>query len=186
VIHSQENLTRLIQDCFRNPRDVSTLTRFDEFFRPFLMVILVSIAPVGSRLAEDAYQAAFVKFIEIFQAGRRPHTNTAYVSYFVTIAKNCLLDELRRTRRTVPFDDLIDENFPGIVFDDTDRRDARITVLKAIGSLPNQRCRYLLEQHYLRGANVQQVAKYLKIKDNSFYVVLQRCREELKNLILHC
>lgn len=182
MTQSHHELNELIASCFQNPQDVETLTRLHEAFRPYVIVILVSIAPDGSGLAEDAYQAAFIKYIEIFKSGRKPQNA---VPYFIAIAKNCLIDELRRLQPYVPFDELIDEDFSAKNLDDTNRRDARMALLKGMSSL-NQRCRFLLEQYYLKGTDIPQLAKYLKIQQDSVYVLLQRCRKELKNLLLQC
>src|ERR1051325_5331623 len=97
----------LIRDCFRQPEDLETLTRFNAAFRPHLLAALAVIARRDPSLAEDAYQAAFIKFIAIFRDGPQPGIN--YVPYFIAIAKNSLIDEVRRTRRHVSVDDFFEE-----------------------------------------------------------------------------
>jgi len=54
----------MIRDCFQSPEDADTLTRFDAGFRPYLLAILRRYYPEPS-LAEDVYQSAFIKFIDL-------------------------------------------------------------------------------------------------------------------------
>ena len=48
------DLDRLVEACFRDPLNADSLTRFYDAFRPFVMAILISLAPPGARLNEDA------------------------------------------------------------------------------------------------------------------------------------
>lgn len=176
-----QGLEDIIQACFRNPADVNALTSFDEAFRPYLMAITVSLQPRGTRLAEDAYQSAFVKFLEIFMAGPKP--GIAYVPYFVAIVKNCLIDELRRQRRHVPLDIILDEDFPGkSSLDDEERMHKRIALLQAMTHV-STRCQFLLTKYYVAETDISELARHLGIQPQSVYMLLKRCREELKNLL---
>ena len=180
IISSNEELQDLIELCYEYPNSSHHLVNFDQAFQLHIIAILVSMVRDRS-LAEDAYRSALVKFIRLFREGQRPVSKRAYVSYFVSIAKNCLVDELRQRQRTVPLDDLLAEsNVPELQV--TVDMDARIAVIKAM-SLLERRCRYLLEGYYLVGFPIRDLALKLKIQENSAYVVLQRCRDELKKLL---
>ena len=173
-------LDDLLAACFTGPADVDTLTRFYDAFRPLVMAILISLTARGTRLNEDAYQTAFIKFMVIFREGRDHRID--YVPYFVAIAKHCLIDELRRRRGQVPLDELLEEDFAGIGPDEDRRREARLILLQAIPKL-SHRCQVVLERYYVTGTGIAELANLLKIEEKSVYVVLQRCRENLKNLI---
>jgi DNA-directed RNA polymerase specialized sigma24 family protein len=92
----------LIRDCFRHPGDVERLARFNGAFRPYLLAVLASLSGRDPSLAEDACQAALLKFIGIFRDGPRPGIN--YKAYFLAIAKHSLIDEARHRQRHVPME----------------------------------------------------------------------------------
>lgn len=173
-------LDRLIRVCFENPTDEDTLTSFYDGFRPYVLAILISLGREGASLSEDAYQSAFLKYMSIFVAGKDRRID--YVPYFVAIAKHGLIDEQRRQRRHVPIDDLLEGDVAGLGPDETLRRDARLALLEAIPRL-GHKCHAVLERYYVAGIGVAELAGFLGIAENSVYVVLQRCREELKSLI---
>ena len=79
---------------FSDPQNESHLRRFDDLFRPLVMAILVSRYRKDPAFVEDAYQSAFIKYIEIFSRGKKD--GVVYEAYFVAIAKNSLLDEPNR------------------------------------------------------------------------------------------
>jgi RNA polymerase sigma factor (sigma-70 family) len=182
---SDPDFAALIEECFRNPEDVDVLTQFYDGFRPYAIAILISIAPRESRLYEDAYQSAFVKFLEIFHAGRK--AGVVYVAYFVAVAKNCLVDELRRESRHVPLDEVIDEEFGGmrVGVDEAHRREARLLLLQMMTRL-SQRCQFMLERYYVAGSTAAELAQCIGIEEASIYMGLKRCREELRKLLGQC
>jgi RNA polymerase sigma factor (sigma-70 family) len=96
---------RAIELCFSDPQNESHLRRFDDLFRPLVMAILVSLYRKDPAFVEDAYQSAFIKYIEIFSNGKKD--GVVYDAYFVAIAKNSLLDELRRNAKEVPLDEIL-------------------------------------------------------------------------------
>ena len=96
---------RAIELCFSDPQNESHLRRFDDLFRPLVMAILVSLYRKDPAFVEDAYQSAFIKYIEIFRRGKKE--GVVYDAYFAAIAKNSLLDELRRNAKEVPLDEIL-------------------------------------------------------------------------------
>ncbi len=170
----------LIRDCFQHPEDLETLTRFNAAFRPPLLSALAVIARRDPSLAEDAYQAAFIKFIALLRAGPRP--GISYAPYFIAIAKNSLLDEMRRTRRHVSVDDFFAEIMKLPQPDERQRAEARIALLQAMMQL-KPRCQCALESYYLAEMPTQELAERLKIKPRSLYTLLDRCREALRQIL---
>jgi RNA polymerase sigma factor (sigma-70 family) len=170
----------LIRDCFQHPGDLEALTRFNTAFHPHVIAALATISRWDQSLVEDAYQAAFIRFIDLFRAGFRPEIN--YVPYFIAIAKNSLIDELRRARRHIPIDDIFEEliNLPQP--DERQRAETRIAILQAIMQL-KPRCQFVLENYYLAEMSATDLARRLKIKPRSLYTTLNRCREELRRIL---
>src|SRR6266478_5560934 len=104
---SSAEFGEIVRDCFRQPEKPSCLERLDRFLRPRLLAILVATYRTDPSLAEDAYHSAFIRYIGIFKQGPKPGVN--YEGYFVAVAKHCLIDEIRRARRFVPFDQLLED-----------------------------------------------------------------------------
>src|SRR3979490_714190 len=96
---------RAIELCFSDPQNESHLRTFDDLFRPLVMAVLGSLYPKDPAFVEDASQSAFIKYIEIFSRGKKH--GVVYDAYFVAIAKNSLLDELRRNAKEVPLDEIL-------------------------------------------------------------------------------
>lgn len=167
----------IIQDCFREPQDLETLTRFDAVFRPHLLAVLVAMCHDPS-LTEDAYHSALIKFIEIFRAGQRPGID--YAAYFVAIAKNCLIDELRSRQRHLPIDELFEV---GIVPPQPD--EAAIVILQAMMRL-DRRCQFILESYYITQMSAVELAQHLGVRPNSVHMAIKRCRDKLRNILEEC
>lgn len=67
---------RAIELCFSDPQNESHLRGFDDLFRPLVMAILVSLYRKDPAFVEDAYQSAFIKYIEIFGNGKKMVSST--------------------------------------------------------------------------------------------------------------
>lgn len=170
-------LSGAIEECFERPIDQAALSDFDAKFRPVALAILLSMYSEEPTLAEDAYQTAFVKFLEIFRRGRRAEIN--YEAYFVAVAKHCLIDELRGRSRHVAIDELLeDPQCP----EEIQRMEMRISLLQAMLKLP-RRCQFVLEAYYVRSMKTEEIAKRLSIQPGSFHMALLRCREALKKIL---
>jgi len=141
------------------------------------MAILASMHHDPSIL-EDTYQSAFVKFLQLFRAGPKP--GIEYEAYFVAVLKNCLLDELRRGRRTIPIDEVFETALPHV--DESETLEVRVSILLAIMHL-DQRCRYAIEGFYMRQLDVKRLAEDLKVDPGSIYMTLKRCRDQLKKVL---
>ena len=131
-------------------------------------------------LAEDAYQTAFVKYIGIFREGPKP--GIKYEPYFIVIAKNCLIDEIRRMKRNIPIDEVFYDEANQPETATTQDLDAKLFVLQGM-MLLGRRCQFLLEGYYIAETPVPQLAKILRISPNSVYMTVKRCREELRRIL---
>jgi RNA polymerase sigma factor (sigma-70 family) len=167
----------ILRDCFDKPEDTSRLERLDRFLRPRLLAILVAIYRRDPSPSEDAYHSAFIRYIKILKQG--PKTGINYEAYFVAVAKHCLIDEIRKTSRFVPFDRLVDEELADAQFKELDKGQARLDLLQAISRL-EARCRFILQSHYIEGMPTPELARRLKIHDDSVYMALKRCRDHLR------
>jgi RNA polymerase sigma factor (sigma-70 family) len=166
-----------IEMCFSDPQNESHLRRFDELFRPLVMAILVSLYRKDPAYVEDAYQSAFIKYIEIFRNGKRD--GVVYDAYFVAIAKNSLVDELRRRAKQVPLDEVLTlPTFPRS--SGLDEAEVGIAFFEALSKL-DRRCQFLIESFYVNGMPQEELAKRLKIQTQSVPVLLSRCRENLRS-----
>lgn len=169
-----------IRRCFEYPDDEGVLTEFDRLFRPFVLLALSRIARHHASAIEDAYQTAFIKYIEIFREKRRP--KRSYANYLLVVAKNALLDQLRSKERMAALEGLWDELFGGQTVR-TSPLD-RLLLLEAMMSV-GVPCQFTLEKFYLAGATVEEIGRALDISPASVYVRLQRCREELRSFLIH-
>ena len=169
----------MIRDCFQSPEDVDALTRFEAAFRPYLMAVLRKYYP-DPCLAEDVYQSAFIKFIDLFRSGQRPRTH--YEAYFVTIAKHCLVDELRRQRRSVPISKVCEEEITQAAANTIELTELRLFVHEAMNRL-DRRSQFILETYYLRGMPAAELAQYLRIQPDSVHMAIKRCRAQLAKIL---
>lgn len=164
----------VIDRCFDQPGDAEALTALHESLGREIRVYLAARSLGRGSLAHDAYQNAFVKFIEIFRDGGRRGIGAGYL---VAVAKNCLLDELVRTRRDTPLSE-----FTELAVSDSDETESRIALLRALDRL-EPRCRYALETYYLGGASAAELASRLRVKEASVYAILSRCRQRLRAIL---
>jgi RNA polymerase sigma factor (sigma-70 family) len=163
-----------IESCFADPQNEGNLRRFDELFRPRVMAMLVSLYRKDVAFVEDAYQSALIKYIEIFRRGKIP--GIAYDAYFVAVAKNALVDELRRNAKQVPLEEMFT---PPSQPSELAQAEARIAFFQALSKL-DRRCQFLIESYYINSMTVDQIANVLKIQVQSVPMALSRCRDALK------
>jgi RNA polymerase sigma factor (sigma-70 family) len=144
-----------------------------------LLAILVATYRRDPSLAEDAYQSAFIRYIRILKQGPRSDVN--YEAYFVAVAKHCLIDEIRKIRRFVPIDQLLDEELNSAQVGEMDKGQAGVDLLQAI-SLLGARCRFIVQSYYIEGMETAELAKRLNLHADSVYMALKRCRDQLRGI----
>ena len=174
-----DEIQRLCEACCSNPGDQHLLERFEEAFGPNARAILGTIAPRGLDLVRDAYQSAFVKFLEIFRSPYDPRRN--YPAYLIAVAKNCLVDEIRRTRKYVQIDEVFEELL-GSEASGADVLEGRIAVLQAIDGL-SVRCRFLLQRYFVAGESDAEVGPLLGLRTNSVRNTRRRCLQRLREIL---
>jgi hypothetical protein len=96
---AEPNWEALIRDCFRHPKDEAVLGRFFEALLHYLTAALLATYTGDREIVRDALQSAFLKYINIF---RKAENRDLAIGYFVVVAKNCLIDELRRHKGEIP------------------------------------------------------------------------------------
>ena len=165
----------MIRGCFQSPDDIDALTRFEGAFRPYLTAVLRKYYPDPS-LTADVYQMAFIKFIELFRGGQRPRTH--YRAYLIAIAKHCLIDEIRRMRRSVSLSQVCEEEITQAAANTIELTEFRLLVHEAMKRL-DRRGQFVLESYYLRGMPAAELARYLRIQPNSAHMAIKRCRAQL-------
>lgn len=171
-------INKAIAKCFQSPTE-KNLRDLDSELRPRIYAILASLYRRSPEYVQDAYQSAFVKYLGIFRKGK-PDPTINYEAYFVAIAKNSLLDELRKERKIVPLDDLANEltaHHSGI-----DEAQAVVQLFQALARL-DSRCQFLLQAHYVNSMPDSEVAERLKVSKDSVPVLVSRCKHELLELI---
>lgn len=176
MIDNAGEIRAAIDLCFKNPQNEAHLRSFDKLFRPRIMAILVSVYRRDIAFTEDAYQAALVKYIQIFREGRKE--GVLYDAYFVAIAKNSLLDELRKAAKHVSLEQILPlpvSPQPSAL----DEAEARLAFFEALSKL-DRRCQFMIEASYINGMSDGELAKRLKIQVQSVPVLLSRCKEALK------
>ena len=101
-----------------------------------------------------------------------------YDAYFVAIAKNSLIDELRKSAKHVSLDDILGmpvaPHHSGL-----GEAEIGIAFFEALSKL-ERRCQFLIEAAFISGMSHHDIAKRLKTQPQSVPVMLSRCREALK------
>lgn len=170
----------LIRDCFLHPRDERPLTRFFDEFSPYLRAILVSTFSRDLSIVEDALQSAFVKFLIIFRSEQKV---PLHIGYFVVIAKNCLIDELRRRKGYVSLDEVAETELPNIPAPEMNAPEIRMMLLQNALLQMDARCRFILESYYVNEVDAHTLATELRISPDSVYMAIKRCRDKLRGIL---
>src|ERR1035437_5787288 len=160
-----EEFKTLVEPCFALGQEQDrAIETFCNKLRPYLWIILSRLNPCDPSVAEDALQSAFVKFIQLFHA--RTHVTTISPGYFVTIAKHCLIDEVRRRKKYVELDELLygdQQRVADVNSTVNDTLDSYEDLLLIAMERMSSKCRYILERYYLAGIKGPQLAKELGI-----------------------
>jgi RNA polymerase sigma factor (sigma-70 family) len=173
---NESDLEAIINRCFSDPSE-APLTALDVVLRPHLLAVLTAMYPRDPTLAEDAYQSAFIKFIKIFRKG--PRSGIFYPAYFVAVAKNCLIDEIRRGGKHVPLDEVFDEH---LALPEDERTEARVVILQALTKL-DRRCEFILERYYIMEMDSRDLARQLGVTAESVHMAVKRCRDRLRAIL---
>lgn len=171
----------LIEDCFKRPDDNSRLTRFFESILPYLRAALTATYSRDAGIVQDALQSAFVKYIEIFRKGKK--SAKLRLGYFIVVAKNCLIDELRRQKGQVPIDELAELEIPLERTSDVQEREDRMLFLQYAMTRLDPRCQSILESYYIDEIDAPTLASRLGIADDSVHMAIKRCRDRLRSIV---
>ena len=166
---------RLIDRLLVDSQDHDALVELDKTLGREIRTYLSARADSDPSLVQDAYQDALVRFLELFQ---NPPDHPVEPGYLVAIAKNCLIDHIRKNHAEHPLGELLSEMTP-YAGNPEDEWNTRIHLLQAVNRL-DDRCRYVLESFYLEGLPAGDLAATLEVSTDSVYVLLQRCRERLR------
>lgn len=171
----------LIEQCFEHPEDNRTLARFFESILPYIRAALLAAYPQNLNLVDDALQSAVVKYLRIFKGGRKARLNEGY---FLVVAKNCLLDELRRRKGHLPLDEVAETEIASLPVEEADQKEARMLLLQHALLQLESRCQFILESYYIQEMNTEELARHLRIAPESVYMALKRCRDRLRLILL--
>jgi RNA polymerase sigma factor (sigma-70 family) len=172
----------LIDRCFGGPDQEQAIEALCTAIRPYLFVLLTSLSRSNPALAEDALQNAFIKIIQLFKGAKEPFP-VITEGYLATVAKHCLIDELRRQKREVNIDELLEHEFrsPSVREESAEPISEEI-VLLALNRL-DPKCQFILESYYIRDMSVPELAARLGISPPSVYMTMKRCRDRLKEIV---
>jgi RNA polymerase sigma-70 factor (ECF subfamily) len=162
------------------PKDESTLGRFFEALLPYLTAALLATYTGDREIVRDALQSAFLKYINIF---RKAETRDLAIGYFVVVAKNCLIDELRHRKGEIPIDEVAETELPSVQASTEDDREARMTLLQYAMMQLDPRCQFVLESYYINAMKTADLAERLSIAPESVPMVTKRCRERLRQIL---
>jgi RNA polymerase sigma factor (sigma-70 family) len=170
----------LIHDCFEHPQSKATLARFFEAIIPYLRAALTSYHYGDPTLVEDAIQSAFVKFMKMFrESPRRP----LRIGYFVVIARNCLIDELRGRKGHLSIDDLAESELAAAKVPALRDPDHRLTLIQHAMARLDSRCQFILESYYVNEMDSKDLAEMLNVSPDSVHMAIKRCRDRLRMAI---
>jgi RNA polymerase sigma factor (sigma-70 family) len=171
----------LIEDCFKHPEDQSTLTRFFQSILPYLRGALAATYSHDPSIVQDALQSAFVKYMKIFRKGHK--SGRLRLGYFIVVAKNCLIDELRRRKGQVPIDELAESELPIFQTVDINERNERILLVQYAMTHLDARCQGILESYYIDEIDAATIASRLGLGGESVHMAIKRCRDRLRSIL---
>lgn len=177
----EPNWDALIRDCLEHPRDEPTLTRFFQALLPYLSAALLATYSRDHETVQDALQSAFLKYIDIFRKGGKSSPPT--LGYFVVVAKNCLIDELRRRKGQIPIDEVAESELPAFTPPDLVDRADRMLLLQSGMMRLDSRCQFILESYYIEEMDSVQLAHSLGIASESVHMTIKRCRDRLRTVL---
>jgi RNA polymerase sigma factor (sigma-70 family) len=168
----------LLRDCLLS-HDERALDTFFSKVRPYLAALLIASFPHDVGIVEDALHSAVVKFLKILR--RRDPGSIRSVNYFVVIAKNCLVDELRRRKGSIRLDELTQLELLS-KDEGPQRTEAQVIVLAAMLQL-DKRTRFVLQSYYIEERPSKEIADHLGVAHESIYTILKRSRDYFREVV---
>ncbi len=168
----------LFQKCVNVPNNSNFQVLFERS-RPLLAATLISSFPSDISIVEDALQDAYLK---IFVMLKKRQLEIRSVNYLVVIAKNCLVDELRKRKGKVTLDELTQDEHPRYCDEDGSRAENLGIIIAAMTKL-DQRTKFVLESYYLQERHSREIAKDIGVQHESIYMILKRSREYFRAVI---
>lgn len=155
---------------------------FDRWKKPLLSFFYRSLGSLAE--AEDLTLEVFVR---LHRAGSRYDGRAAFSTYLFQIARNLLLNELRRRRRK-PADPLPPDAFDYLQAPSEDDRahtaELEESFQRALAELPEAQRTVLLLVHQ-QHLEIPETATLLGVTPNALRVQLHRARQRLKEIITH-
>jgi RNA polymerase sigma factor (sigma-70 family) len=105
------------------------------------------------------------------------------LGYFIVIAKNCLIDELRRRKGQVPIDEVAEVEVPIQETANVHDREDRMVFLQYAMSRLDARCQSILESYYINEVDAASLASWLGVSGESVHMAIKRCRDRLKSVV---
>ena len=173
---SEPDWPALIAACYAHPHSDDHVGRFFEALTPYLRAALASRATSDPTLIDDALQATFLKSLKLF--AQTPSTPVG-VGYFVVVARNCLIDELRRRRGHLRIDEIAEADLPQTAGAGAESDDRMLLIQYALTRM-EPRCRFILERYYIDEVESRLLATWLQIGADSVHVAIKRCRDRLR------
>lgn len=184
----EPDLNALIDECFEHPADNLTLGRFFSAVLPFLKAALVATYPRDLGIVEDAIQSSLIKYLDIFRRGRKRDSHGREIkvteAYFLVVARNCLIDELRRRKGRVALDEIREAEYTSIVDEHAPDGEGRMLVLNHAMLQLDRRCQYILDRYYIQELDSRTLAAKLGISPESVHMAIKRCRDRLRKLLV--
>jgi RNA polymerase sigma factor (sigma-70 family) len=179
---TNEEFTNLATPCYEEgPEQDRAIAFFCAKLRPYLWVVLSRLNPGDHAIAEDAIQSTFVKIIEMFRGQR--HSAKLSPAYCITIAKHCLVDEVRRRKKYSSLDEIFPKHesvdIGGSTEDLVNRENLLLLAMERLGP----KCRFILERYYFAQVKGPQLALELGISPDSISMSVKRCRDELRHIL---
>jgi RNA polymerase sigma factor (sigma-70 family) len=178
---AEPNWDALIRECFRHPKDEAALGGFFEALLPYLTAALLGTYTGDREIVRDALQSAFLKYINIFR--RKGENRDLAIGYFVVVAKNSLIDELRRRKGEIPIDEVAETELPFVQAVGEDDREARMMLLQYAMLQLDPRCQFVLESYYIDEMGAAKLAERLSVAPDSVHMVIKRCRDRLRQIL---
>jgi RNA polymerase sigma-70 factor (ECF subfamily) len=176
------------------PPDVPALTdrmsrgeeaAFHEFYRLYFNRLLRYLFVVAGGREETAREAMQLAFVRVARHIRRFDSEAAFWNWLAMLARNCVMDELRKRNRYQSLLARFFQQRPAVV--DLHGRDASDRLLDllqdGLAELPNGE-RLLLERKYFNGEPMRGLASEWKMTEKAMESHLMRVRRKLKTAML--
>jgi RNA polymerase sigma factor (sigma-70 family) len=186
------NVTKMASN--QEPSDVTGLTArmsrgdeaaFHEFYKLYCNRLLRYLFVVAGGQEEIAREALQLSFVRVARHVRRFDSEAAFWNWLAMLARNCVVDEIRKRNR---YQGLLSRLFrqrpanADLKSIDADARFAEL-VQDGLASLPNDE-RILLERKYFEGEAMRQLADEWQMTEKAMESHLLRVRRKLKNAVL--